>query len=315
MTTTTSIVLNGSSQYLTATGKTNINQQKFTIAFWFKRAATGVMFLYSCGDGSTSNRFQVAFNVDNIQILAVTGGGTVINKKSNATYTDTSWHHLLVGVDTTQSTPDNRTRLYVDGAEITSWVVDVNAGQNANLSNNFATTYKIGNGQFSNAFYNGNLAEFYYIDGRQLDPTFFITGVPGSAKNYATAYSGSFDFYLNFSNSSSLGTDFSGEGNSWAPVASPAQSSDGPDFVGNLDPGGAIVAHSYTRKYIEGEVSRIRADLDEPRRAAEAERIAKLRATVAEARLTPKQRVDRDIALALKERDSALERRNYLLNG
>lgn len=233
-----------SSQYLSATGKTGINQQKFTIAFWFKRVSTGSsMLLYYFGDIlANGNYFQVLINRFNkIEIDSEVASSINTNKISSSTYTDSSWHHLLVSVDTTQATANNRVRLYVDGTEITSWQTNTNPSQNTNLANNYATPYNIGRLVNSSNYFDGNLAFCYYIDGQQLTPASFISGMPGYPITYMGSYSGVYSFFLPFSNDAStvtLGLDSSGEGNFWAlnNMTTTNQSSDSPSpptFLGS----------------------------------------------------------------------------------
>ena len=207
-----------SSQYLSITGKTSINQQKFTIAFWFKRGNIAVVEdIYAASDGTLNNIVELQFsNVNKITFQANTAGSGVTEGQSTAITDTTTWHHFMVAVDTTQVTAANRVIGYLDGSILTGWLSG-NPPQNTNLSNNFASPYFIGQFETS-AYFNGKLAEFYYIDGQQLTPSSFISGTPGNPIAYAGSYTGAFDFYLNFSNDTStttLGLDSSGEGNNW----------------------------------------------------------------------------------------------------
>ena len=219
-----------SSQSLTQTGKITINQQKFTISAWFKFASVGTTktFLYF-GDGTTSNAVTLTQTGANFfQFRCAVGGSVVGNLVTLVAFTDTaSWHHLLVSADTTQAVANNRLQLWLDGAQ-PALGTNTQPAQNTNLANNFASTYRIGGNQTPANFFNGNLAQFYYIDGQQLTPTSFITGTPGVPKTYSGTFTGHFDFFLNFSNAGSLGTDSSGQGNNWTPQNAPTQSSDHP---------------------------------------------------------------------------------------
>jgi Concanavalin A-like lectin/glucanases superfamily len=218
-----------SSQYLSATGKVGINQQKFTFATWFKTSTTAAaLALFDFSDGTTSNRvFGQMTATGLLQIQGVTASASVLNLVSTSAFNDGNWHHVLFGVDTTQATANNRGVIYIDGT-LATLGTNTQPSQNANLSNNFAATYDIGSQNGTSRFFNGNLAQLYYIDGQQLPPSNFITGTPGVPKTYSGSYTGTFDFFLNFANSGSLGADSSGEGNNWTPVNSPTQSTDHP---------------------------------------------------------------------------------------
>jgi len=215
------IFTSASSQNLTATGKTSINQQKFTISFWFKQSSTGATrVLFDFSDGTNNNK--VLFELDSTnraQLIGNVSGSTVMQIVPSATYTDTaSWHHWCVAVDTTQVTAANRIKLYFDGTLITAFTTNTIPAQNTNLGNNFASTYYIGSAHTGVQFYNGNLAQVYYIDGQQLTPASFISGTPGIPITYSGSYTGTFDFFLSFSDATStttLGLDSSGENNNW----------------------------------------------------------------------------------------------------
>jgi hypothetical protein len=209
-----------SSQYLSATGKTGINQQKFTFATWFLRASTGTNQLIYWFGSNGNNFVSVSINSSgNIVFAATVASTSVASVTTSASYTDTTnWHHIVVAVDTTQATAANRIIIYVDGS-VAALSSPTYPAQNTNLSNNYASAYYIGriNLNLLNNF-NGNLAQTYYIDGQQLTPSSFISGTPGIPITYTGSYAGTFDFFLPYGNDTStttLGYDSSGEGNNW----------------------------------------------------------------------------------------------------
>lgn len=214
----------GSNQYLTATGKVSASAQKFSIPAWFKLPNTSSIYgVYGGGDGTSSNYFLIRFNSGGaLQISSnLSGSGVLVLASSASVVPDANWHHLLVAVDTTQATAANRVLPYIDGTVLSSFSVSTYPTQNTNLPVNLAHTYYIGSynsGAGQAAPLNGNLAQVYYIDGQQLTPSSFITGTPGVPKTYSGTYTGTFDFFLPFSNGTStttLGADSSGESNNW----------------------------------------------------------------------------------------------------
>ncbi len=212
------IFTSAASQFLSQTGKITINQQKGTYDFWYKGPATGVVqVLYNFWDGTNANRLTVSLNASGAVVFAnLTGNVNTANLLTTASVTDGSWHNVTIAFDTTQATANNRVIIYIDGP-VAALTTNTQPAQNTNFSNNFASAYTIG--QRNNAqFLNGNLAQVYYIDGQQLTPSSFITGTPGVPKTYSGTYTGTFDFFLPFSNGTStttLGADSSGEGNNW----------------------------------------------------------------------------------------------------
>jgi hypothetical protein len=212
------IFTSASSQFLSQTGKITINQQKFTIACWFKTTAVAIGDILNFSDGTATNRIELLVNATgNVNFSAITANSTVASVITTAAFNDGNWHSIVVAVDTTQATANNRVIPYVDGAAA-ALGTNTQPAQNTNLSNNFAATYDIGARNGTVRFFNGNLAQVYYIDGQRLTPTSFITGTPGVPKTYSGTYTGTFDFFLPFSNGTStttLGADGSGEGNNW----------------------------------------------------------------------------------------------------
>jgi hypothetical protein len=134
-----------------------------------------------------------------------------------------AWYHIVVSVDTTSPTADNRIRLYVNGSEVTTFATKNNPTQNADLGINDTAQHSIGSQQP----YSGGreldayLADLHFCDGTAYDASAFgefsaTTGV-WMPKQFAGSY-GSQGWKLSFSDNSTaaaLGTDTSGNGNTW----------------------------------------------------------------------------------------------------
>jgi hypothetical protein len=140
--------------------------------------------------------------------------------KTNALFRDPSaWYHIVVALDMTQATSTERLKVYVNGVLQTTANYNVPA-QNTDLAVNSTETHLIGQ-QASGSYLDGYLTEVNFIDGQALTPSDFgsysaSTGV-WQPKKYAGTY-GTNGFYLPFTNNAStttLGNDFSGNGNNW----------------------------------------------------------------------------------------------------
>ena len=85
------------------------------------------------------------------------------------------WHHVVVRIDTTQSTEADRMRVYIDGNQITSFSSTVYPSLNAEIATTKSGYYHdIGLGY--NARFEGCLAEVNLLDGQSYGPdTFGIT--------------------------------------------------------------------------------------------------------------------------------------------
>jgi hypothetical protein len=143
-------------------------------------------------------------------------------RSTSAVYRDPSaWYHVVWAVDTTQATAANRVKLYVNGVEVTAFSASNNPTQNDDLGINQATAHAIGSNSNGAGNMSGYLADIHFIDGQQLDPSSFTTTDLITGQLIPKAYSGSYGtngFKLNFSDNSTtaaLGTDTSGNGNTW----------------------------------------------------------------------------------------------------
>ena len=126
-----------------------------------------------------------------------------------------AWYHIVITFDTTNATSSERCRMYINGVRQTEFDFETYPSQNYQGFVNAASTYYIGRTAYG-SYLDGYLAEVNFIDGQALDPTDFGEFKSGVwvAKEYAGSY-GTNGFYLDFSNSGSLGADSSGNGNNW----------------------------------------------------------------------------------------------------
>jgi len=220
------------SAYLNRTPSSSSNRKTFTISWWFKRGNQGtIQAFFGAYDNSTSGNDSYYFSCI-ISDQGINLGAWNQNwLKTNRLFRDPSaWYHCVLAYDTTQSTADNRVRMYINGVEETSFAQRNNPSQNFDLGWNFSSqmqtigrvNYTSGTGPYP---FDGYIAEFNSIDGLALDASYFgetdsITGqwIP---KQYTGSY-GTNGFYLNFSDNSgttatTLGKDSSGNGNNFTP--------------------------------------------------------------------------------------------------
>jgi hypothetical protein len=142
-----------------------------------------------------------------------------------------AWYHIMYVVDTTQSTASDRLKVYINESEMT-WNTYAPPAQNFDTQVNTTNTHYIGragNGQY----FDGYIAETYFIDGQALSPTDFGEFDEDSGIWKPIEYTGTYGtngFYLDFENSGSLGADQSGNGNNFTPtnLASTDQTTDTP---------------------------------------------------------------------------------------
>jgi len=217
------------SSLLTWTPASAGNQKTWTLSVWVKRSQADRQDFIACtGDGS-SNRVQICIESANIINIECKDGGSETGRlKTNGLFRDPSaWYHIVVAFDTTNATEDNRIRLYINGSEETSFERRTNPTQDADLQFNAAQEHNIGKRTYSSNYFDGYMADVYFIDGTQLTPSSFgetdeDSGIwkPKDAKDDLTF--GTNGFYLEFKetgtnqDSSGIGADTSGEDNHWA---------------------------------------------------------------------------------------------------
>ena len=159
---------------------------------------------------------------------------------TDALFRDTSaWYHVVVAVDSTQATSTDRVKIYVNGVN-TPYTGTVFA-QNTDTTINSAVQHAISSYQpyASGAYFNGYLADVHFIDGQALAATDFGEYDDNNVwqpKKYSGSY-GTNGFHLDFSDTSSnaaLGTDTSGNSNTWTVNNLTAASGVGPGITSTV---------------------------------------------------------------------------------
>ena len=97
-------------------------------------------------------------------------GGQLI---TSARFRDTGWYHIVVKIDTTQSTAADRFRLYVNGSE-TVYSSTSYASEDADIDWNNSVNHYIGRQVHNTSnLFDGLLCQNYFIDGQALGPEYF----------------------------------------------------------------------------------------------------------------------------------------------
>ena len=211
------------SAYLSRTPATAGNRKTWTWSTWYKGAALGGQeCLFSVSTGTTdSTFFQLTFAASAGTFhLYLQGYNTTWRATSQVFRDPSAWYHIVLGIDTTQATGSNRIKLYVNGVQVTAFQTNNDPSQNLDLAINQAAQHAIGRNEQIAYYLNGYLTEINFVDGQQLTPSSF-----GTFNSYGVwqpiTYGGSYGtngFYLPFTNTTStttLGYDFSPQGNNW----------------------------------------------------------------------------------------------------
>ena len=199
-----------------------------TLSVWVKRGVFGSrqqIYSNKTADSGFSG-MNMYFNASNDRLyIDHHDGSSNISLYTTQVFKDASaWYHIVHTIDTTTGTATNRLRLYINGTEVTDFATDQNPSQNADLAlTNSTGDQSIGDDpRDSNDIYSGYMAEFNFVDGTTLDPTYFgetnNNGVWVPKKPDVSSY-GTNGFFLEFkqtgtsANSSGIGADTSGNDN------------------------------------------------------------------------------------------------------
>ena len=231
------------SAYLSRTFGTPTNASKFTYSGWIKRSGLGgnQVLLYANG-GNSQNFSNIMFNSGNNFFWHVLHSNSEVSKlRTNAVLRDTSaWYHLVFQYDSTQATANNRTKMYINGVEVTSYGTQTNSGQNSNYHMNTAVEHFIGaekgnTGGSVGSYFDGQMAHVHFVDGTIYAPSTFgetdaTTGEwkPKTDPGISQANYGNNGFFLKFDNSANMGLDSSGNSNNWTTSGTILQYKDTP---------------------------------------------------------------------------------------
>lgn len=207
---------NGDSAYLSRTPASAGNRKTWTWSGWVKRGSLDVIEdLFLAKTNSTSD-FSIRFNASN-QFLIRRRTSAVLDYSSSTSevYRDvSSWYHIVIAFDTTQSTAADRVKLYINGESVV--VSGTFPSLNSDEPVNNTIVHNIGADTINSRYLDGYLAEVNFIDGQALTPASFGKTDLDTNQWVPIKYTGSYGtngFYLKFQDSSALGDDSSGNTN------------------------------------------------------------------------------------------------------
>ena len=217
------------------------NRKTFTISAWIKRAVIGgdhTIFSQGTPGGGYYSKLRIRTD-DVLQYEDIPNAGNV-NLKTNRLFRDTNaWYHIVVRVDTTQSTAADRVRIYVNGTQETSFSTANYPAQDNNQQANENSSMSVtvgGRTATNDAYWDGQMAHVHYSDGQSYAPTTFgetdSNGV-WIPKTSPTVSYGVNGFFLKFDNDSNMGLDSSGQSHNLTTTGTIIQNKDTPT---NLHP-------------------------------------------------------------------------------
>ena len=158
--------------YLTRAVSSSGNQKTYTVSVWVKQSSysTGSNTIFGSDvEDDGANYGTLSIESDGLlKFINMTSSSLVTNYQSNRKLLDTtSWYHIVLRVDTTQSTAGDRIRLYVNGEQITSWAYSTTPNQDTDtgvFKSGNATLVGARHGSSSQNFWNGNMAHMHIVE-------------------------------------------------------------------------------------------------------------------------------------------------------
>lgn len=109
--------------YLDRTPSSAGNRRTFTISVWVKPTGgfgSSSRWIFGAGSGSGDNDYILMPSGNQLKFSFATEASG--NVATNKLFRDPSaWYHIVVAVDTTQSTAADRVKMYVNGVQETSF--------------------------------------------------------------------------------------------------------------------------------------------------------------------------------------------------
>ena len=217
------------------------NKKTFTFSAWVKFADdTSISTLFATGADSENRLIFIRHDSGSGSALKVDGKTSTnqtIEVRTNRAFRDTNaWYHIVLRVDTTQSTASDRVRIYVNGVQETSFAQSTYPSQNYDTEVNKTANHMVGRYSYSASNYmNGYMSHVAFVDGASLAPTSFgqtdSTSGIWKFKSPSGITWGTNGFHLKFENSGNLGLDSSSNTANWTSQGNLKQSKSTPSNV------------------------------------------------------------------------------------
>ena len=176
----------------TLVNSTDGSRRKNVWSFWTKFNVEGVSpnpYFYSKGEGggvADIVYIQIASN-QRVQFIGYVGDSVTHQLITTRQFRDpNAWYHIVVAVDTTQTTDTNRVCIYVNGVKETAFDTATYPSQNADLAMNWYQTGNAGSTIEMISDYRASPHEDYRLDGyladyHSVDGLSFFSDINGTA--------------------------------------------------------------------------------------------------------------------------------------
>ena len=225
---------------ITRTNGTPTLATKCTISAWVKRCGSNIN--NSGKDENIAETYSddsnfCFFRFDgNDKLNAYSLGIGAFSVTTDAKFKDPNgWYHVVLAIDTTDSTSTNRVKIYVNGVQQTTSGTQPNQNSNAAF-NTSGDTYQIGDSnRYANFEFDVIMSHYHFVDGLAYQASTFgstdaTTGEWKIKTDVSVSYgtNGFFVFKDGMNLSGSTVQDQSGQGNNLTLVGSSVETKDTP---------------------------------------------------------------------------------------
>jgi hypothetical protein len=223
------------SAHLSRTSGSPTNALKFTYSFWVKLSAleNDTFLLDFNTDGN--NRSNIGFETASKQFIVyekLSGSTHQIVATSRVFRDPSAWLHIVASCDKTLATASDRTKIYVNGVRETSLSQTTYPAQNTTGIINTAVSTLIGKYSQGSLYLDGSLTHVHFVDGTAYDASTFgetdSTSGIWKPKTAPSVTYGTNGFFLKMENSGAMGTDSSGNTNTFTVSGNLTQNVDTP---------------------------------------------------------------------------------------
>ena len=209
--------------YLSRTNSSG-NQRKLTLSMWIKSSnglsgTDGGLFLAQ--ESGTAPDVNLYYS-NGVFTLGYYNGSSWVGKLATVLYSyrdPSAWLHIVAVIDTANATSGDRLKMYINGTRLTTFSNETQPSQNTDFASLASGTVKVGVYRNGTSYYDGSIAHYHYCDGYAYDADDFgesdsVSGIwiPKTAPSVTYGTNGAF---LKFENSGAMGTDSSGNSNTF----------------------------------------------------------------------------------------------------
>jgi len=154
------------STYLTKTNSGAGTNTKGTFSAWIKISNFGDDNTIFREYESSGNYFSIKLKSGGIEVYGQASSSAFVNVKTTRVLRDFSgWYHVLVAIDSTQSTAANRIKIYINGVQETTLSSTTYPGSSANCKINQNSEVQTIGGAGSSEYFDGSLSHVHWVDG------------------------------------------------------------------------------------------------------------------------------------------------------